>query len=287
LILKISLLEAQLNTDIKFEGGLVGKRKDNNSLMNGMNVKGMDKRAVRDLRRSIIGGKSPSTFINNDNNDNNDNDNDNDEPEFNEIDPIPPNSYSLKLAPVPNFVPKSKQIIQHNVKSLAQQMFPSSTENIELLIQEPALGEQFNEEYEEQYEEYEEAEEEEEEEEKEEEEEETEEEEVEEVEEVEVETVEEEAEEEEEKEEEEAEKVEEVEEVETVEEVEVENVEVDEEVEVETVEEVEVEEVEVEVEVVEEVETDETVPENVRDVLDRCIDQIADEDITNTQLKEN
>jgi uncharacterized protein (UPF0147 family) len=43
----------------------------------------------------------------------------------------------------------------------------------------------------------------------------------------------------------------------------------------------------VEVEVVEEVETDETVPENVRDVLDRCIDQIADEDITNTQLKEN
>jgi len=45
--------------------------------------------------------------------------------------------------------------------------------------------------------------------------------------------------------------------------------------------------VEVEVETVEEVETNETDPENVRDVLDGCIDQIVDEDVTNTPLTEN
>jgi hypothetical protein len=59
LITKISLLEAQLNADITFEGGLIGKRKDNNALMNDMNMNGLSKRAAKDLRRSIIGNKSP------------------------------------------------------------------------------------------------------------------------------------------------------------------------------------------------------------------------------------
>ena len=59
LITKISLLEAQLNAEITFEGGLIGKRKDNNTLMNDMNMNGLNKRAAKDLRRSIIGNKSP------------------------------------------------------------------------------------------------------------------------------------------------------------------------------------------------------------------------------------
>ena len=46
LITKISLLEAQLNAEITFEGGLIGKRKDNNTLMNDMNMNGLNKRAA-------------------------------------------------------------------------------------------------------------------------------------------------------------------------------------------------------------------------------------------------
>lgn len=59
LITKISVLEAQLNADIKFEGGLIGKRKDNSDIMKDMNIKGLNKRAVRELRKSITGGNSP------------------------------------------------------------------------------------------------------------------------------------------------------------------------------------------------------------------------------------
>jgi hypothetical protein len=61
LITKISLLEAQINTEIKFEGGLIGKRKDTKALMSDMNMTGMNKRVAKDLRRSIIGNKSPSS----------------------------------------------------------------------------------------------------------------------------------------------------------------------------------------------------------------------------------
>ena len=61
LITKISVLEAQLNADIKFEGGLIGKRKDNNDLMNDMNIKGLNKKAARELRKSITGVNSPTT----------------------------------------------------------------------------------------------------------------------------------------------------------------------------------------------------------------------------------
>ena len=62
LITKISLLEAQLNADIKFEGGLIGKKPDNNTLMNDMNIQGLNKKTARDLRRSIIGQASPSNI---------------------------------------------------------------------------------------------------------------------------------------------------------------------------------------------------------------------------------
>ena len=139
---KISLLEAQLNADIKFEGGLIGKRKDNNSLMNDMNVKGMNKRAVRDLRRSIIGAKSPS---------NSSTDNDTDELEFSAIDHIPIHTEPLHFTSNPNFVPKSNRPIQNNSESLIQKMFPSSNENIEMLIhqREEQLDEQEEEEEEE------------------------------------------------------------------------------------------------------------------------------------------
>ena len=54
LITKISILEAQINADIKFEGGLLSKRKDNNQLFNDMNVEGLSKSAARELRKSIV-----------------------------------------------------------------------------------------------------------------------------------------------------------------------------------------------------------------------------------------
>lgn len=63
LITKISILEAQINADIKFEGGLLSKRKDNNQLFNDMNVEGLSKSAARELRKSIVnvhGNVSPS-----------------------------------------------------------------------------------------------------------------------------------------------------------------------------------------------------------------------------------
>ena len=60
LITKISLLEAQLNADIKFEGGLSGKRIDNKTLMDDINIQSLNINAARDLRRSIVGQSSPS-----------------------------------------------------------------------------------------------------------------------------------------------------------------------------------------------------------------------------------
>ena len=65
LITKISLLEAQLNADIKFEGGLIGKRKDNKSLMEDMNFDGLNKKTVRDLRKSIVAKRSSSNITTN------------------------------------------------------------------------------------------------------------------------------------------------------------------------------------------------------------------------------
>ena len=145
---KISLLEAQLNADITFEGGLIGKRKDNNSLMNDMNVKGLNKRAARDLRRSIVGGKSPSPS-------NSSTDNDTDELEFSAIDDIPSKTNTLHFTHATEFVSKSTSdsFIHHNKPSLAQKMFSSSSEynNVEMLVQEQEQEyEQEQEEYEEQ-----------------------------------------------------------------------------------------------------------------------------------------
>jgi len=53
LITKISILEAQINADIKFEGGLLSKRKDNNELIAEMNYSGLNKKAAKDLRKSL------------------------------------------------------------------------------------------------------------------------------------------------------------------------------------------------------------------------------------------
>ena len=63
LLTRISLLDAQLNTDIKFEGGIMGQRKDNKSLIEDMNIKGLNKKAARDLRKSITGISSPLSLL--------------------------------------------------------------------------------------------------------------------------------------------------------------------------------------------------------------------------------
>jgi len=55
LITKISVLEAQLNTDIKFEGGLLSKKKDNKALFKDLNISALPKSTQRDLRKSIVG----------------------------------------------------------------------------------------------------------------------------------------------------------------------------------------------------------------------------------------
>ncbi len=53
LITKISILEAQINADIKFEGGLLSKRKDNNELIAEINYSGLNKHAAKELRKSL------------------------------------------------------------------------------------------------------------------------------------------------------------------------------------------------------------------------------------------
>ena len=59
LITKISVLEAQLNTDIKFEGGLLSKKKDNKALFKDLNISALPQSTQRDLRKSIV-GNSPA-----------------------------------------------------------------------------------------------------------------------------------------------------------------------------------------------------------------------------------
>lgn len=55
LITKISVLEAQLNTDIKFEGGLLSKKKDKKTLFKDLNISALSQSTQRDLRKSIVG----------------------------------------------------------------------------------------------------------------------------------------------------------------------------------------------------------------------------------------
>ena len=147
LTIKISLLEAQLNADIKFEGGLIGNRKDNNSLMHDMNFKRLPKGVARDLRRSIVGGKSPCKSDSS-------NDNDTDDSDVNTKAHILADSSRLPFVQVDDFIPKSNRPTQRSGNtSLAQKMFAPSIErdyNIEMLIQEQ------DEQYEEIYEQYEE-----------------------------------------------------------------------------------------------------------------------------------
>ncbi len=69
LITKISLLEAQLNTDVKFEGGLLSKKKNKELLFEEMNVGSLNKTVARDIRKSIIGSVSPSVSNSSDHDD--------------------------------------------------------------------------------------------------------------------------------------------------------------------------------------------------------------------------
>jgi hypothetical protein len=55
LIMKINMLEAQITTDIKFEGGLLSNKKDNSVLFEEMNLGNLSKRTTRDLRKSMAG----------------------------------------------------------------------------------------------------------------------------------------------------------------------------------------------------------------------------------------
>ena len=48
-------MEAQLNTDVKFEGGLLSKKKDNKALFKDLNLSALPKSTQRDLRKSIVG----------------------------------------------------------------------------------------------------------------------------------------------------------------------------------------------------------------------------------------
>jgi len=59
LITKVSVLEAQLNADIKFEGGLIGKKKDSKVLFDELGINGLNKKTARELRKSITGQYSP------------------------------------------------------------------------------------------------------------------------------------------------------------------------------------------------------------------------------------
>lgn len=69
LITKISLLEAQLNTDVKFEGGLLSRKKNKDVLFEEMNVGSLNKTVARDIRKSIIGSVSPSVSNSSDHDD--------------------------------------------------------------------------------------------------------------------------------------------------------------------------------------------------------------------------
>jgi len=55
LITKVSVLEAQLNADIKFEGGLISKKKDNQVLFDEMGINRLNEKTANELRKSIIG----------------------------------------------------------------------------------------------------------------------------------------------------------------------------------------------------------------------------------------
>lgn len=60
LITKISVLDAQLNTDVKFEGGLISTKKDSKVLFDEINMDGLNKKVVKDLRRSITRSNIPA-----------------------------------------------------------------------------------------------------------------------------------------------------------------------------------------------------------------------------------
>ncbi len=72
LITKVSVLEAQLNADIKFEGGLIGKKKDSKVLFDELGINGLNKKTARELRKSITGNYSPMTIEHDDESDESD-----------------------------------------------------------------------------------------------------------------------------------------------------------------------------------------------------------------------
>lgn len=58
LITQISLVDAQLNNDIKFEDGLLTKKRDNRTIIDSINISTLDTFTAKELRKSI-GNKSP------------------------------------------------------------------------------------------------------------------------------------------------------------------------------------------------------------------------------------
>ena len=116
LITKISLLEAQLNADIKFEGGLIGKKKDKTLLMKDLNIQGLNKSAAKELRQSIIGNNKNILSSNSSDN--------NSELSSNDVIPPPPSPSS----PISSVSFAENNII-HKRPSLAKQMFKSHSES--------------------------------------------------------------------------------------------------------------------------------------------------------------
>jgi hypothetical protein len=165
LITKISLLEAQLNSDIQFEGGLIGKRKDNKSLMKDMNFDGLNKKTARDLRKSMV-AKRGSSFITTNTSDSEDYDNEikkaNEVSDFIPIDKIPPNSPNIPSLEINHFGRNENiRVNLDNQHSLVRKMFQQlSSENEILDDVDEELSEQEQEQEQEQEEEEEEEEEE-------------------------------------------------------------------------------------------------------------------------------
>ena len=58
LITQISLVDAQLNNDIKFEDGLLTKKRDNRTIFDSINLSTLDKITAKELRKSV-GNSSP------------------------------------------------------------------------------------------------------------------------------------------------------------------------------------------------------------------------------------
>ena len=131
LITKVSVLEAQLNADIKFEGGLISKKKDNKVLFDELGMSGLNKKTARALRKSITGSESPfkydddSNIISNDSHielyiaDTNENDDEEEDTTSENDDEEAHNENKLLLSPILDYIPNppSSPLLTHDLET--------------------------------------------------------------------------------------------------------------------------------------------------------------------------